>query len=222
MVKKGNIIICTLIDHSSKKDTMKKTKLEGEQYWSQRYRDNRTGWDLGIPSSPIRTYIDQLENKDLKILIPGAGNAYEAQYIYKKGFKKVYVLDISPIPLEQFKVRNPEFPDTQLLHEDFFFHRSSYDLIIEQTFFCSFPPLQGQRSKYAMKMVDLLKTGGKLVGVWFDIPIKEDMEKRPFGGDKDTYLSLISPHLKVDTFEKCYNSVPERMDKELFGIFVKE
>jgi len=64
------------------------------KYWSKRYEENQTGWDIGYPSTPIKTYVDQLENKDLKILIPGAGNAYEAEYLWQQGFKNVHVLDI--------------------------------------------------------------------------------------------------------------------------------
>ena len=65
-----------------------------EQYWSSRYAEERTGWDIGHPSTPLKEYIDQLQNKNLKILIPGAGNAYEAEYLFEQGFKNVYVLDI--------------------------------------------------------------------------------------------------------------------------------
>ncbi|SHI83533.1 Thiopurine S-methyltransferase (TPMT) [Algibacter luteus] len=52
-----------------------------ENYWTQRYNERQTGWDVGKPTTPLKTYIDQLKNKSLKILIPGAGNAYEAEYL---------------------------------------------------------------------------------------------------------------------------------------------
>ena len=44
-------------------------------YWEKRYEEGTTGWDTGGPTKPLTDYIDQVENKDLKILIPGAGNA---------------------------------------------------------------------------------------------------------------------------------------------------
>ena len=68
-------------------------------------------------------------------------------------------------------------------------------------------------------MYDLLKPNGKLVGLWFDIPLTGDIEKRPFGGDKEEYLSYFSEYFEVLFFEKSYNSVPVRKDIELFGIF---
>jgi methyl halide transferase len=115
-----------------------------------------------------------LNNKDLSILIPGAGNAYEAEYLFNQGFKNVFVMDISAIPLHNFKERIPTFPDNQLIEANFFEHSGQYDLILEQTFFCSFEPTQENRQFYGEKMAQLLKPKGKLVGLWFDIPLVEN------------------------------------------------
>ena len=193
-----------------------------QNYWSQRYRNNSTGWDIGYPSTPLKTYIDQIEDKNIKILIPGAGNAYEAEYLWQQGFINVFVMDISPIPLEAFQKRNPDFPNSQLLTKDFFTHQNQYDLIFEQTFFCSFVPTEKNRFAYAKHINALLKPKGKLVGVWFDIPLTENIEKRPFGGDKELYLKYLTKHLEVISFEKCYNSIPPRQGSEFFGILTKK
>ncbi len=192
-----------------------------KDYWTTRYQEHRTGWDIGYPSTPIKEYVDQLEDKDLNILIPGCGNAYEAEYLYENGFKNVFVLDISEVPLQAFLERNPSFPKHQLILDDFFKYEGQYDLIIEQTFFCSFIPTDENRFAYAKKMNELLKTDGKLIGLWFNFPLKGDMEKRPFGGNRDLYLKYLSPYFNVKSFETCYNSIPERKGQELFGVFVK-
>ena len=52
-------------------------------YWQTRYLNAETGWDLGKVSPPLQAYIDQLSSQNLKILIPGAGNAYEAEYLHR-------------------------------------------------------------------------------------------------------------------------------------------
>jgi thiopurine S-methyltransferase len=195
---------------------------EEKNYWSKRYQDNKTGWDIGAPSTPLKVYIDQITNKDLKILIPGAGNSYEAEYLFNNGFKNVYVLDIANAPLKALLKRVPNFPLNQLIEGNFFEYNNSFDLIFEQTFFCSFPPTLNNRKLYAKKINSLLKPKGKLVGVWFNIPLTRDMEKRPFGGTKEEYLSYFSPYFKINTFEKCYNSIAARQDNELFGIFQKK
>lgn len=193
-----------------------------KEYWSQRYKDAQTAWDIGSPSTPIKEYIDQLTDKNLKILIPGAGNAYEAEYLIEKGFANVYILDISEIPLKEFQQRNPEFPSENLLCDDFFNHTETYDLIFEQTFFCSFPPLPKTRKQYAKHMAKLLHTNGKLVGLWFNFPLTNDFEKRPFGGSKDEYLSYFKPYFTIKTLKNAHNSIPPRAGNELFGIFVKK
>jgi len=196
------------------------TESENE-YWSKRYLDAQTGWDIGYPSTPLKEYIDQLEDKSIRILIPGAGNGYEAEYLFNKGFKNTFVLDISAIPLKAFKKRVPEFPYSQLLHDNFFEHQETYDLILEQTFFCSFEPSKENRILYGQKMATLLESGGKLAGLWFTHPLTKD-SKRPFGGSKEEYLSYLTPYFEVTLFENSYNSITPRIGNELFGIFKRK
>ena len=204
-------------------DVMKDIRNTAEQkeFWELRYKNQTTGWDIGYPSIPIQTYCDQLEDRSLKILIPGAGNAYEAEYLHNAGFTHVSVLDLADAPLKALGQRVPTFPKEHLFQENFFTHSGQYDLILEQTFFCSIIPSPENRKAYAQKMSDLLASNGKLVGLWFDIPLTGNLEKRPFGGTKDEYLNYLTPFFKVETFEPCYNSIEPRMGSELFGIFRK-
>lgn len=195
---------------------------ETEQFWSQRYLDQSTGWDLGAPSPPIKQYIDQLEDKGKRILIPGAGNAYEAEYLFRSGFANTHVLDISEHPLQNLKKRVPAFPSEQLLRNDFFELEGTFDLIIEQTFFCSFPPTEKNRKAYTKQMHRLLKPGGKLVGLWFDFPLVKDQEKPPYGGSQDEYVALFEPYFNIAVLERAHNSVPPRTGIELFGIFERK
>lgn len=191
-----------------------------KNYWTQRYQDGNTGWDLGTISTPLKTYIDQLTNKEISILIPGAGNAYEAAYLHEQGFTNVWVLDISEIPLQQLAKRIPSFPLRHLVQANFFEHTGSYDLILEQTFFCSFEPTKVNRSLYAVQMSKLLKTNGKLVGLWFNHSL--DLNgNRPYGGSKEEYISYLGPYFGTKCFEACCNSIPPRAGSELFGIFTK-
>ncbi|MDF9796724.1 SAM-dependent methyltransferase [Catalinimonas alkaloidigena] len=188
-----------------------------EDYWSQRYRNEQTGWDIGQLSPPLKHYIDQISQKSLSILIPGSGNAYEAAYLMEKGFYNTHILDISEWPLNQFKKQSPDFPANQVLHKDFFALEGSFDLIFEQTFFCALKP--DLRPQYVEKMLNLLKGGGKLVGLLFDDPLYDDHP--PFGGSKGEYLALFRPHFDIHTFEKSYNSIKARRGRELFMILQK-
>lgn len=185
-------------------------------YWSQRYQDHNTGWDVGQITRPLQAYIDQLADKNLRILIPGAGNGYEAEYLWQEGFEQVYVLDYAAEPLANLKSRCPSFPDTQLLHESFFDFTpaEAFDLILEQTFFCALPP--ERRTDYAKKMHSLLKSTGKLVGVLFQIPLNTD--RPPFGGSASEYLPIFTPYFELSTFQTCHNSIAPRAGNELFFI----
>ncbi len=188
-----------------------------ENYWSSRYRENKTGWDLNRISPPLKEFIDQLEDKTLKILIPGAGNAYEAEYLISKGFEQVHVLDIAKEPLQNLKLRFRSFPSKNLHHADFFKFNDTFDLILEQTFFCALP--KEKRNLYAEKMNSLLKNNGKLVGLLFNTEFEH--EGPPFGGSKDEYLTYFSPKFNIEILEECTNSIPPRQGNELFFIFKK-
>lgn len=186
--------------------------------WDNRYLNNDIGWDLGEVSPPLKEYFDQLENKELRILIPGGGNSYEAEYLFNKGFKNVFVVDISITALENIKKRVPSFPDSQLIQKDFFDVDLKFDLIIEQTFFCALNP--NLRQNYASKMQQILSENGKLVGLFFDAPLYTN--RPPFGGSKKEYLTYFKDLFKIETFEKCYNSVKSRIGKELFIKLIKK
>ncbi|MGD1841792.1 MAG: methyltransferase [Thermonemataceae bacterium] len=188
-----------------------------ENYWESRYQHQQTGWDIGYISTPLKTYVDQLTKKDLRILIPGGGNGYEAAYLFEKGFPHVYLLDWATAPLQAFQQQYPHFPKKQLLHKDFFTLEGSFDLIIEQTFFCAILPQQ--REDYARKMVDLLRPNGKLVGVLFNIPL--NTHQPPFGGNKKEYQPIFKPYFEFQYFEECYNSIPPRAGNELFILLKK-
>lgn len=189
-----------------------------DNYWENRYRNESTGWDIGYPSTPLKMYIDQLESKHLRILIPGAGNAYEAEYLHNKGCSNVSVLDIAPTPLKGLRDRRPDFPEERLLREDFFEHQGEYDLILEQTFFCSFPP--EKRPEYVKKTHELLAEGGTLAGLFFNFPLTENGP--PFGGDKEEYITYFKGLFHIKILESCYNSIKPRQGNELFFIFEKK
>jgi SAM-dependent methyltransferase len=189
----------------------------GEDYWTSRYQHNSIAWDVGEITKPIKQYLDQIDNNWLKILVPGAGNGYEVQYALKKGFLNTNILDISILPLENFRLANPGFPESQIHHENFFEHEGNYDLIIEQTFFCALNP--NLRKEYVRKMYSLLNPGGKLVGILFNRQFEK--EGPPFGGNMIEYQSLFENEFKILTLEKCNNSIRPRQGQEIFFILQK-
>jgi thiopurine S-methyltransferase len=189
-----------------------------KDFWTARYRENETGWDVGEITKPLKDYFDQIKNKDLSILIPGAGNAHEAEYLFNNGFTNVVVMDISEEPLLNIQKRLPDFPKKHLVLGDFFEHTHTYDLIVEQTFFCALNP--SLRKAYSKKMHESLNVNGKLVGLLFNDVLNTD--KPPFGGNKEEYVSYFEPYFNFKVFDTCYNSIKPRAGRELFVIFEKK
>jgi SAM-dependent methyltransferase len=181
-------------------------------YWENRYQKGETAWDVGAITTPIKAYIDSLHDKSIKILIPGAGNSYELEYLLNNGFKNTFVADYAATPLENIKKRISNCPESQLLHADFFELTGTYDLIIEQTFFCALEP--ELRPKYVQKTKSLLKPGGKIAGLLFQFPLTENGP--PFGGNIEEYSKLFEADFIIRKLEIAYNSIPERKGKELF------
>jgi hypothetical protein len=189
-----------------------------KEFWDSRYKQAEIGWDIGAVSTPLKEYFDQLTNKDSKILIPGAGHAYEAEYLFHKGFKNVFVADFSQTALDNFLKRVTTFPRQNTICEDFFLLKGQYNLIIEQTFFCALNPTL--RAAYAKQMSKLLVPKGKLVGLLFNIPLNKD--KPPFGGCKEEYTTYFTPYFTIKKMETAYNSIHPRKESELFIILEKK
>lgn len=181
-------------------------------YWQQRYLNNQTGWDTKGITTPLKTYFDQLTDKSLRILIPGCGNAYEAEYLFNQGFTQVFVADVAPAPLEQFSRRVKDFPEDHLLLQNFFDLQGEYDLIVEQTFFCAISP--DLRAAYSRKCADLLAPEGRVVGLLFDTEFEK--EGPPFGGSAEEYRDYFEPYFRFKHFERAYNSILPRQGHELF------
>ncbi|MDG1658802.1 MAG: SAM-dependent methyltransferase [Crocinitomicaceae bacterium] len=190
---------------------MNSSKKLTQEYWNIRYLEGATGWDMGKVSPPIKGYVDQLEDKTILILIPGAGNSHEVEYLHRQGFTNVHLLDYAETPMKLFCDRNPDFPKKHVHIEDLFAHEGRYDLILEQTLFCAINPIL--RQKYADKVSGLLAENGKLVGVLFGCKFEEGP---PFGGTRDEYLSYFSSLFRGIEMNPCYNSIEPRSGKELF------
>ncbi|MGB5820070.1 MAG: methyltransferase domain-containing protein [Saonia sp.] len=189
-----------------------------KSYWEKKYNLADMAWDIGYIATPLRDYIDQLQDKQLKILVPGAGNGYEVEYLVQQGFTHVFVIDIARQPLERIQERLPNFPKHHLIEADFFdFQQTDFDLVLEQTFFCALDP--SLRRSYAFKMSQLLKEKGKLVGLLFDFPLTDTGP--PFGGSASEYRTLFKDYFSIKILERAYNSIKPRAGTELFFIFEK-
>ncbi len=187
-----------------------------KSYWDHQYITNTVGWDLGEVSPPIKTYFDAISFKDAKILIPGCGNTYEAEYLLELGFTDITVIDIAPTLVQKLQEKFEHIPNLKIVLGDFFEHQGSYDYIIEQTFFCALPPTM--RQQYVHKMHQLLSDNGMLIGLLFNRTFDQGP---PFGGSKSAYASLFKGAFHFLQIDTATNSIAERANSELFIEFKK-
>ncbi len=187
-----------------------------KNFWSDRYKSESTGWDLGDVSPPIKVFFDHIIDKDLKILIPGCGYGHEAEYLFNVGFKNVHIVDLVEEPLEAFKARVPDFPVENIHQANFLELKDEFDIIVEQTLFCAIHP--DLRSSYAESASKLLRENGKLIGLLFNVAFESGP---PYGGNKEEYMATFKPYFEKIKMENCYNSAPPRQGNELFIILQK-
>lgn len=194
-----------------KEDSSPQFKL-AENYWEERWINEKTSWDIGYSSPAIEEYILQYPNKEASILIPGCGNAYEVEFLWNRGFSNITVLDISTTAAQILRDKYQDRKGVTVICEDFFNHQGKYDLIIEQTFFCALHP--DLRPQYVNKMHGLLNKGGRIIGVLFNRVFEKDGP--PFGGSVLEYQNLFNNDFEIQKMEECYNSIEARKGSEVF------
>lgn len=194
-----------------KEDFSPQFKLD-ENYWEERWINEKTSWDIGYSSPAIEEYILQYPNKEASILIPGCGNCYEVEFLWNRGFSNITVLDISTTPVQILRDKYQGKKGVTVICEDFFNHHGKYDLVIEQTFFCALHP--DLRPQYVNKMHGLLNKGGRIIGVLFNRVFEKDGP--PFGGSVLEYQNLFNNDFEIQKMEECYNSIEARKGSEVF------
>ena len=184
-----------------------------QSYWNERYAHSDTPWDIGYASPPLTAYLKKKLFPGIRILIPGAGNAHEAQWLLENGSNfSLTIVDISQDVTEKLKKALSNHTNVEVFCEDFFIHEGKYDLIIEQTFFCALEP--SLRNKYMEKMHDLLAENGRLAGLLFNIEF--DKSGPPFGGDIKHYINLFNVYFTEYNVDMHPTSVPKRKGNEIF------
>jgi len=182
-------------------------------YWEARYREKLTGWDVGYASPALTEYAKTAIKMENKILIPGAGYGHEAKFLFREGYRHVYVCEFSESAISDFKMNCPEFPDENIFKVDFFALEKTnlFDVILEQTFFCAIHP--ELRKKYFEKCHQLLSKGGKLAGVLFNTYFENPGP--PFGGTEEEYIKILELNKwKILKWEACRNSIEPRKGRE--------
>ncbi len=181
-------------------------------YWNQKWMENQTGWDIGFTSPALMDYFKSIENKNAKVLIPGCGNAYEAETLIHLGFTAITLVDIAEELVKNLQEKFKDQPQIRILHKDFFDLEEKYDYIVEQTFFCALAP--DLREAYVKKMASLLTDQGELFGLLFNRIFTQDGP--PYGGTMGEYFPLFKQAFSSIEMDICEQSIGPRVGTELF------
>ena len=186
-------------------------------FWNSKYEENKIGWDIGYANPIHIEYVLEHIDKSQKILIPGAGSGYEIKTLWNYGYNQVYAIDLSPLAKKRFLKQQPDFPEENYIVGDFFKMQQSFDLILEQTFFCAIDP--ALRSSYVEKIHEVLNPLGRLYGVLFVMPL---IDGPPFGGSVKEYQHLFEEKFEIIQIKKNTKSIPTRLGKEIIIELLKK
>ncbi len=167
---------------------MKKSADSAEPaFWNQRYRSAETPWVLHKIPNALSSFLKRTKCGDVdvaapshkgiqpavevvgrpRVLVPGCGTHHEVILAFRTAGFDVVAIDFSAVAIAETRDSLGRSRAGGLVHGDFFKHnfRERFDLIYERTFLCAMHPRRWPR--YAKRMAQLLRPGGKLVGIFF-------------------------------------------------------
>lgn len=166
-------------------------------FWQDRYATGNTPWDLGGPSPHFEALLARQPAflTPGKMAVFGAGRGHDAALFAKAGFD-VVGFDYAPGAIESARQRYGSL--VQFEQADIFAladpgspWAKQFDYILEHTCFCAIHPKE--REAYVQSVLNLLKPGGLIIGVFWEHADEDgppfstteaDLQER-FGSDFD-------------------------------------
>ena len=143
----------------------KSTDSAAPAFWNQRYTSGETPWVLHKIPATLRSFLKRTRRKG-RVLIPGCGTDHGVIKVFADTGFEVTAIDFSPVALAETKKGLGNF-NGKIMRADFFksdFGRR-FDLVYERTLLCAMHPRRWAR--YAKRVAELLRPGGKLIGIFF-------------------------------------------------------
>jgi|APSaa5957512535_1039671.scaffolds.fasta_scaffold222658_1 methyl halide transferase len=178
-------------------------------YWSQRWKDNKTGWDNGEYHQHLPELVEMARaagiSSGAKILEPGAGRGHHGAFLASCGFN-VTSYDISEIAVELGDALYTGVIDFDLVCGDCFEENKSwvgqYDALFDRAVLCAFP--ESERKKYIKIQASYIKPNGLFLSIPFLEVNLHGKDGPPFAmsmpemheliGDQFTLVSATEKH----------------------------
>ena len=194
---------------------------DNPKFWENIYKNDDAGWDLGGPT-PVFVKISSIL-KPKKLCIIGCGRGYDAVMFAKNNFD-VTAVDFAPSAVTSLRIlarKNKVI--INVLEQDIFSLASQYDnhfdYVIEQTCFCAIHP--NKRAEYEKLVYRILKTNGKLIGLWFPLDKNINEGGPPYGTTVKEVKSLFKDRWMLESEEFPKDSIKPRKSREKLLIFEK-
>ncbi len=183
-------------------------------FWSQRYQEGSTSWDLRSPAPALRDFLPKLKVPRSRILVMGAGSGHDAALLAQAGHL-VTAVDFAPEAIamsrQQFAgVANLEFVEADCFALDREYE-GNFDIVFEHTFFCAITP--EQRRDLIKIWARVLAPGGQLLAIFFVHPLRNGP---PFGVSEWEVRAYLQGAFRVLNWQRIRSSVPSRLGNELW------
>ena len=195
--------------------------VDNPKFWENLYISDDAGWDLGGPTPVFKTIFSTIKPK--KICIIGCGKGYDAVMFARNNFN-VTAIDFAPSAVKSLKsLAKKNKVIINVLEKDIFSlatqYNNSFDYVLEQTCFCAIHP--SKRKEYEKLVYRILKTNGKIIGLWF--PLDKDINDGgpPYGTTVEEVKSLFRKRWMLESEEFPKESIKSRKCREKLIIFKK-
>ena len=196
-------------------------KENDPQFWENIYLEDDAGWDLE-GATPVFKHFSETQKKG-SVCIVGCGRGYDAVQFAKKDFQ-VTAVDFAPTAIADVKklALNTSVEVTTIQDDIFslsYSYANAFDYLIEQTCFCAIHP--SRRKEYETMAKTILKTKGKLIGLWF--PLDKTLEEGgpAWGTTAHEVKSIFSSGWKIIEEKFPELSIEPRRGREKLIIFQK-
>lgn len=172
------------------------------RFWSERFEQNYTPWDLGRVPGQLRQFVVQA-GRTYATLIPGCGTGYEVACLSEAGWE-VTAIDFSVAAVDAARKVLGPWAD-RVRHADFFDFVPDHpvELIYERAFFCALPPRM--REAVVERWAALLPADGLIAGFFF---FGEAPKGPPFGISPAELHALMAPFFERIADEAVADSLP--------------
>jgi SAM-dependent methyltransferase len=156
--------------------------IVGSIFWSSKYKEHTTPWDLGTHNPGIEALVTKAKLMPSQICVLGAGRAHDAAFLAKIGHH-VTAVDFCPEAIAEAKSLYGEIERLNFVCQDVHtFAKENpgrFDIVVEHTLYCAITPKD--RSKLVRSWKALLNERGYLLGVFF---VMDRPEGPPYGGSE--------------------------------------